>query len=323
VCGIKVKRTDKGINCDGACSRWYHAKCKNINENRYKILASNNNMEWTCERDDCTPAPNLTLIQAEISKLSKSMETALSSHDKEIKDFKQSLSSDKFDEWKQEMDEMKSLKEEVTKMIEAGNSSKTENALEKTNRELEEDHQHSTLNNIKISGVPESRGENSQVLKEVICKVVNATGVEVDQRDLNAFHRLPSSNTGSKPIVVSFVSRWKKEEILENIRSKKLRLTTTDAGITGASTTSVYINEHLTKYNENLTKHARDLRKAKKILYTWVRNGKVYIKENEGSKSQRISCLDDFKNGTSFLCKFVMEVFKVISNYIKHEHAFY
>jgi len=60
-------------------------------------------------------------------------------------------------------------------------------------------------------------------------------------------------------------------------------------------TTAIYINEHLTKHNENVAKYARDLRKGKNILYTWVRNGEIYIKEKEDRKSQRINCLDDFK----------------------------
>jgi len=113
-------------------------------------------MAWTCERDDCVLAPNLTLIQAEISKLCKSMETALSSYDMEIKEFKKSLSFfwDKFDEWKLRMNEMKSLKEEVKKMIKSGINNKSEKALERANRELEEDRQHSKFNNTKISGVP-------------------------------------------------------------------------------------------------------------------------------------------------------------------------
>ena len=73
VCGKKVKSTEKGICCDGPCDRWFHAKCKNLSDDRYKLLASDNKLQWTCDRDDCVETPNLSQIDASINKLIKKL----------------------------------------------------------------------------------------------------------------------------------------------------------------------------------------------------------------------------------------------------------
>ena len=61
---------------------------------------------------------------------------------------------------------------------------------------------------------------------------------------------------------------------------------------------SVYINEYLTSKNSKITATARQSRKDKRILNSWTKNCKVFIKmigTGEGSQVRVIQELEDFR----------------------------
>ena len=81
-----------------------------------------------------------------------------------------------------------------------GDASKVLSATEKITKELDEDHQHDSLNNMKISAIPESKTEN--IYKTVI-SLANAIGVPMEERDIDSVHRIPSASTNIPTPVIA------------------------------------------------------------------------------------------------------------------------
>ncbi|KAG8244716.1 hypothetical protein J6590_017662 [Homalodisca vitripennis] len=75
------------------------------------------------------------------------------------------------------------------------------------------------VNNIEISGVPQSRGEN---ITDLLTDVGAALGVEVKETDVAAAHRVPSYRTDREPsVIVQFTARRIKEQWMAGFRQRK------------------------------------------------------------------------------------------------------
>lgn len=53
VCMKKVLDSEKGLQCDHHCDRWFHAGCVDVTEQEYSKLASDSRRKWRCSRADC------------------------------------------------------------------------------------------------------------------------------------------------------------------------------------------------------------------------------------------------------------------------------
>ena len=233
--------------------------------------------------------PNLKAIENTVSKLLKK----ISDLEEENTALRKSIEfcSDSFNNWKKEIDEIKKLKDQLSTMIPA-ESSKASRIQDEVQRAMESDHQHSRLNNLKITGVPEKENEN---LYTTVINISKAIGEPLELNEIDIVHRVPSySKSMPKPIIVRFVNRWKKENILFKLRSQKKRTTTTDAGDEGRER-PIFINEHLAQSGETLAKKARDLKRSKKVLHTWVRNARVYIRKTEDGPARCVTALLDLE----------------------------
>lgn len=195
------------------------------------------------------------------------------------------------------MDDIKRLRSELSTMIQT-ESSKTHRIPEEIMNARKAYQQHSRLNNLKLTGVPEAERED---LYSSVINLAEGLGEPLTKDEIDVINRVPSYAKDSKPIIVRFVSRWKKEEILQKLLTQKRKLTTVDAKLQGP-TRPIFINEHLTRQNETLAKGARDLKKTKIILYTWVRNTKVFIKKTENSPPILIKSLKDLEQFKTPAC---------------------
>ncbi|KAG8294640.1 hypothetical protein J6590_098751, partial [Homalodisca vitripennis] len=54
VCMKVVLDTEKGIQCEKECGRWFHSHCINVTDTEYRKLATDNKVKWFCNRVDCT-----------------------------------------------------------------------------------------------------------------------------------------------------------------------------------------------------------------------------------------------------------------------------
>ena len=57
--------------------------------------------------------------------------------------------------------------------------------------------------------------------------------------------------------------------------------------------TNIYINEHLTKKNAAIAKEARRLRKENKIISTWSRNCKIFIKFQDDREHTKVTVVTE------------------------------
>lgn len=143
---------------------------------------------------------------------------------------------------------------------------------------------------MEIHGIPQKQNEN---VYEVIKSVASKLECELNIRDIDACHRVHAytpnlSQKSDKPIIVKFIARMKKDELLGAARKQKGYVTTADLGIDDVWN-PVFINEHLTFNNKLLYKKVRDFCVAHSYKFCWVRDGKIYIRKSETSHVFQVS----------------------------------
>ena len=171
------------------------------------------------------------------------------------------------------------MKEIMQLKSEMKEKDKTINALEKRVDALE---QYSRMEDVIISGLvtrhrsyaraaaptpregEDAPAEEQESLETEMIKYFEEKHIHIQKESIAACHTLPTKDTAKPAIIVRFVNRKHKTDLLK--QAKKLK------------GTAVYINEHLTKKNGEIAREARNLLKQKKIQATWVRNCKVLIR---------------------------------------------
>jgi hypothetical protein len=128
--------------------------------------------------------------------------------------------------------------------------------------------------NVDPSASAESDKEPTMKVNEVekqTLAFLNRFGMNIEESEVSACHVLgKKKENGTQNVIIRFVSRKTKERVLFYARtSKKFRAT------------RVFVNEHLTKKNGEIAKRARELKKEGKLIDTWVRDTKVFIKIGE------------------------------------------
>lgn len=156
----------------------------------------------------------------------------------------------------------------------------TVNALETKIDTLE---QQARQCNVEIGNLPERRNENLPGLIEAIGLALNCP---VTQQNIVAVHRVPHAHqqsTRPKNVIVRFTSCIHRDNLLSAFR-KASSLKTEQIGLTGTSS-SIYLNEHLTLKKKQLFRKARDVAKSHHYKYVWIRNATILVREREGEPS--------------------------------------
>ncbi|KAJ2951527.1 hypothetical protein O0L34_g13678 [Tuta absoluta] len=147
--------------------------------------------------------------------------------------------------------------------------------------------QRDRINNLEITCVPLTKGEN---LNTLIHNLAIKTGFNISSTDIDSIHRVrkfPSALDSNQPashpnIIVRFVQRKRRDEFLAACKSRR-GLTTVDLGLNGASR-PISVNEHLTPENKKLYKKVRDARKERGYTYVWTKDCKLFVRKNDTSK---------------------------------------
>ncbi len=160
--------------------------------------------------------------------------------------------------------------------------------VQSLNEKVDSLEQYSRRNNIRISGVPECEGENTD---EIVQSLAKSLGVEVD---IDVSHRvgplkaLPSSP--ARPIIVRLKTRRSKVALMsvkKHLSTAKLpRLNANWPSLSShrSNQPKVYINEDLTKPRATAAAFGRDLKRQRKVDDTWVRDGYVFVKRGSVTK---------------------------------------
>lgn len=145
--------------------------------------------------------------------------------------------------------------------------------------EVAELQQKSRIQNIEVTGFPETKNEN---LIAVIGDIAKHIKVPFDPQDIHVVHRVDSKFARHRPIVVNFYSRQKKVEWVSMARKRRV-IKTTDIN-SSLPPSNVYVNEHLCPAYKALFGKAKAAQKLSDVKFVWCSGGKIRAKKNEDSK---------------------------------------
>ncbi|XP_054260386.1 uncharacterized protein LOC128985036 [Macrosteles quadrilineatus] len=189
---------------------------------------------------------------------------------------------------------MKEVKTEFAVLKEENEELRTKNItltskVEKLNDKVRNLEQYSRKNNVEISGLPVTPKEN---VFELVRDVGSALGMEIDEKDISAAHRVPSfSKDRHQPLIVQFVSRLTRDSMIGKFRDKKKMI----AHEVNASfpKDSMYVNEHLSPDNKVFLKSLKNKCKEIGYEYAWCRDGKFFVRKCQDAKCKKIDNYDE------------------------------
>lgn len=184
---------------------------------------------------------------------------------------------------------------EKTKIIEtlkAENEELRSQAAE-VNRQLNHIEQQSRSCNIELQCVPENKAENLLTTIKQLGKVIAR---DINDNEIVDFHRVQKINQQSnrpRSIVVKLTNPRVRDDIIVAVRkfnrvNSQEKLHSGHLGIAG-NRQPVFVSEHLSPANKKLHAATRIIVKEKQYQFLWVRNGKIFVRKNETSKSILIS----------------------------------
>lgn len=174
-------------------------------------------------------------------------------------------------------EEIKSLKKRVTN-------------LEKTNADMEIEHLKQKVHdlewrnrrkNLELHVILES--ENEDLLSKIneVAKNLDVPDLTSDQ--IIAAHRLPSRADKIPGVIVRFVSQATRDMWLD--RRSRLR----------NARSKTHILENLTQQDKALLWDAKEWAKTNRFQYAWYKNGKILVREKDGTQAHLIKTKDDLQ----------------------------
>lgn len=149
--------------------------------------------------------------------------------------------------------------------------------------------QYSRRNNLEISGIPPTANES---VSDIVRDVGTALGVDVQDTQIAAAHRVPTFNKGRSPsLIVQFHSRTIKHDMLSKFREKKTLMANQVNPL--FTPQRVYVNEHLSPENKVFLSKLKQKCKEINYAYVWCRDGKFFARKNSGAKCVKINTYDD------------------------------
>lgn len=144
---------------------------------------------------------------------------------------------------------------------------------------LDDLEQYGRSNSVEIQGVPQEPNEN---VLTVVKDVGRALNMNITDEMVDACHRLGRRSNGGHPpgIIVKFVRRFDKDEILKQRRVKR-NLSTRHMGRNDDR--PIYVNESLSPSRRRLLAAAKVVQKQKNFKFLWVRNGKIFLRREENA----------------------------------------
>ncbi|XP_050677273.1 uncharacterized protein LOC126973973 [Leptidea sinapis] len=295
-CGSCGQEARDCVQCS-SCSRHFDYQCSGITEAGYRKLGIERQAAWrcpSCKSGGSAISPRI--ISGESGLLPKPV--TLDQVMQELRNIKRTVDSVSnivagIESIKSDVSELKTsmgqftLKfqglEERIHVIEQAQAEvlKLSDRILTMESDLNDKNQWMRLNNVEIKGVPMKDREN---LFEIINKIGNKIQYPITKQNINFLARVPSRDglaVRAKPIIVSFLSRYVKEDFVASARSFK-KLIAADIDLPGTS--PIFINDHLTVENKILLKKTKKLKEEKNFDFVWVKNCKIFARKNPGSK---------------------------------------
>lgn len=274
------------------CEGCYHAACVNMTEEDAKFLQTNNET-WRCgeckktRRDSLRLESTLEKVDVKNEVIIKLLEEMRTESKLQMKHLEAELGKS-VENCHNKIADLLTKIDEQSKTIQAYEGKFEiiiqENINLKTKvktleSRLEEIEQYSRVNCLEINGVPEKKNEN---VFDIIKVVGNSLGVEIREEMVDACHRMGSRQDGkSRGIIVKFTHRNVKEDVLHK-RKVKRNFNSHDINFTDSPTEVIYVNESLSPARRKILNAARALKREKGFTFVWVKNGRIFLRKNEG-----------------------------------------
>lgn len=197
--------------------------------------------------------------------------------------------SDKYDDLNNKLIDMDT---KTKKIIEVGNKiSQQEKKIEKLEDALEDILRDKIKNNIEIRGLHESTNEKCTTLLKDIAEKVQCP---IPEGEVITASRTQSKPGSIRPIIVELKTQEFKNRLIKALKTYNIckdrdnRLSTRDMALSGDKS-FIFISEQLTKNGKFLIGITR--KKAKELSYkfVWTRDGKIYVRKEEGASYKTIA----------------------------------
>lgn len=304
VCGVCVKAIGSRqlkVSCSD-CARDFHAACCDMSKADVDCITSDG-LPWRCDpcakhrrkslRFDAEVQDGKLTLEDVMHKISEMFECQKSQEVNFNKSYE--LLSEKLDENTRAVSEHNNSLEKCLQQIDSlveQNKRLTRRVVE-LEQKVEDLEQYSRSNAVEIHGIPEEQHED--VIK-VVQEVGKALDIDITESMIDACHRLGRSRGANSPppgIIVKFVRRLDKEEMLRKRRVKS-NLSTRHMNL--RMDQPVYVNESLSPARKRLFAEARQLKRQKKFKFLWVRGGKIFLRQEESAPVIQVTCQADLLN---------------------------
>ncbi|CAC5415949.1 unnamed protein product [Mytilus coruscus] len=150
------------------------------------------------------------------------------------------------------------------------NLKKSMNDIPSINKKIDDLEQHSRTCCIRISGVTQTKDEDTTKL---VCDIAGKLNVDLNPNDISVSHRLPTEK-GHKQIIARFTHSNKRTELLK--ASKKIKEV--------IELKNVGISQYLTKTRGKIAYLAREAVRRGNLKQTSVWDGKIFMTDNNDNK---------------------------------------
>ena len=123
--------------------------------------------------------------------------------------------------------------------------------------------QYTRRESVRIFGVRQENGETAEDVETKALRVIKDAGVEVSAEDIAAVHRVGRRSDNARPVLVKFVSRRKRRELMTKKKVLKSK----------AGYERVFIGDDLTPLRARLLGFVKKLDNVEKA---WVVDGRIY-----------------------------------------------
>lgn len=151
---------------------------------------------------------------------------------------------------------------------------------------------YSRRNNLEISGLPETEGENPDSAVIAIAQVV---GVTISENDIDAAHRVPTKKReGIKPLIVKFISRRVRDKLQKAVRERRPAVKAVLKNHRSEKDL-IFANDHLSPGRKDLFIKTLEKKRSTGAKFVWTRNNIVFYRHDESAKVFKIDSEQDLE----------------------------
>lgn len=153
--------------------------------------------------------------------------------------------------------------------------------------------------NVEINGIPEHRSENLVNTMVQLGQVVKNPLAMDDIQHVTRVAKLNKNSDKPRSVIVKLRTTKNRDALLAavaqfNKKNPNDKLSSHHLGM-GGTRAPIYVSEHLTPGSKSLHAAARIKAKEMKYRFTWIRNGKIFVRKDEFSQAILIRSEDSLK----------------------------